>query len=108
MRITKHNLGQYILCRKKERNDEENKYIQIEEMTFMNFSAYIVIEKDHPCNVNCDNIDPIKKIEKSVNFALKKGISKADIMRSIENILWYNGELYYAWKFQYLYTTFYH
>ena len=93
MRVTKHNLGQYILCRKKERNDEENKYIQIEEMTFMNFSAYIVIEKDHPCNVNGNNIDPIKKIEKCVNFALKKGINKAEIMRSIETILWYNGEL---------------
>ena len=95
MRVTKHNLGQYILCRKKERNDEENKYIQIQEMTFMNFSAYIVIDKDHPCNVDGNFINPMKGIENCVKLALRKGISKNEIMRSIENILWYNGELLY-------------
>ena len=99
LRITRRHLGQYILCRKRGQTDEEHRVLRVEEMTFMNYNAYVMIDKEHPLSIDGNDFDPMTRIGNCINYALNRGTSKSDIMKFIESRLWTNGE-----KVHYLYV----
>ena len=90
LRITRKNLGEHILCRNKKETDTDSTSLHITEMTVMNYNAYLVEDKLHPCKIF--NNDPTSKIEKSINDAINSGMSKLDIMQYISNYLAGHGE----------------
>ena len=90
LRITRAHLGQYILCRKRFKYDKNNEHVEVKEMTFMKFNAYVVTDYAHSYFANKNN--PLDKISNCINHALKHGTTKAEIMRFIESHLNNYGE----------------
>ena len=90
LRITRKNLGKHILCRNKKDIDANDTSLKITEMTIMNYNAYLVEDKLHPCKII--NNDPKSIIGNSINEALNNGISKMDIMQYIKSYLADDGK----------------
>ena len=90
LRMSRAHLGQYILCRKRFKDDTNNEHVEIKEMTFMKFNAYVVTDYGHNYFVNKKN--PLTNISNCIDYALKHGTSKSEIMRFIHSHLNECGE----------------
>ena len=92
LRITRAHLGQYILCRKRFKDDTNNEHVEVKERTFMKFNAYVITDYTHSHFVNKKNYNPFTSISTCIDYALKHGTSKLQIMRFIESHLNNCGE----------------
>ena len=85
LRISRAHLGQYILCRKRFKHDTNNEHVEVKERTFMKFNAYVVTDYAHSHFVNKKNYNPFTSISTCIDYALKHGTSKSEIMQFIES-----------------------
>ena len=84
MRTCKNNLGQHLLCRSRVSKGKANSSLQIEPLAFFSYSAYLIVDKSHPYNIDCNVLDPKLRLESSIKYALSKGMTRKDIMTFFE------------------------
>jgi hypothetical protein len=92
MRTCKRYLGQYLLCRDRLPNKTKDDSKEIQELTFMNYSAYLVIDKTHTSSVQSLAEDPKTRLVKCFGYAKQFGMTKQDIMRHCEIFFRTNGK----------------
>ena len=84
MRTCKRYLGQYLLCRDRLPNKAKDDTKEIKELTFMNYSAYLVIDKTHTNTLPNLSEDPKTRLMNSFAYAKQHGMTKLDVMRNCE------------------------
>ena len=92
MRTCKRYLGQYLLCRDRLPNKTKDDSKEIQELTFMNYSAYLVIDKTHSSTIQHLMEDPKTRLVNCFAYAKQHNMTKQDIMRHCEMFFRTNGE----------------
>ena len=84
-------LGEHLLCRNR-LPEKKNDTTQYKELTFLNYTAYLVINKNHKNNIGYRMNDPKVRMQDSLSFAKANGMSKHEIMMLCESLFHDNGK----------------
>lgn len=106
MKTCKRYLGQHLLCRDRIPITKKVTSTEYQELTFLNYTAYLVIDMDHKNNINTASQDPKKRVLNSITYAIEHGMTKNDIIRICESFFGSNGKyLHFLFVMQYISLT---
>lgn len=92
MKTCKRYLGQHLLCRDRVPTNKKVNSTEYQELTFLNYTAYLVIDMDHKNNILVANQDPKKRVHNSITYAIQNGLTKNDIISICQSFFESNGK----------------
>lgn len=85
LKVCRTYLGQHLLCRDRVHRSKKTDCDYFQKLTFMNYSAYLVYDRDHEINKKVSTTDPTLKLQNSLKFVTDSGMTKDDVLKVIRD-----------------------